>query len=161
MVCHRLRLAYFGPLVFSSWRHLKTGGIVAILLSAVLAPLAKAEGSRDMFPSGAPGNRGHIEWRNDFTTGFRRRTLFRVFANQGEYILLGSSAVGVNQGDIEIFHPGTVAGQVANEVLPATADFTCSSAQPTQGFIANRAQELAGPMSVDGTGNVSGYKPCY
>ncbi len=114
-----------------------------------------------MFPSGAPGNRGHIEWRNDFTTGFRRRTLFRVFANQGEYILLGSSAVGVNQGDIEIFHPGTVAGQVANEVLPATADFTCSSAQPTQGFIANRAQELAGPMSVDGTGNVSGYQPCY
>jgi len=164
MICHRLKRADFMPLVLSARRCLRRGSGIAVLLSAVLAPLApmaKAEGSRDMFPSGAPGNRGHIEWRSNFTTSFRRRTLFRVFASQGEYILLGASSVGVGQGDIEIFHPGTVTGQVANESLPGTADFTCSVVQPGRGFIANRAQELAGPASIDGTGNVGGYQPCY
>lgn len=123
---------------------------------------ALAEGSRDMFPSGAQGNRGHMEWQNTvFSAGFRRRTLLRVFANQGEYILLGSSATGVSQGDIEVFHPGTLTGNVANENIPTTANFSCRTAQPGAGFIASRSQELAGSTSIDGTGNTSGYTPCY
>lgn len=114
-----------------------------------------------MFPSGGQGNRGHIEWRSDFSAGFRRRTLLRVFAEQGEYILVGSSATGVSNGNIEIFNPGTVTGPVANETLPAATDFSCRTAQPGQGFIASRAQELAGPTSIDGTINTAGYQPCY
>ncbi|MEO0806439.1 MAG: GEVED domain-containing protein [Cyanobacteria bacterium J06643_4] len=124
-------------------------------------PQARAEGSRDMFASGEPGNRGHIVWRNSFRSGFRKRTLLRVFANQDDYILLGSSAVGVGQGDIELYDPGTVTGAVANEVLPANAAFSCQGEQPGRGFIANRAQELAGPISIDGSGNTAGYQPCY
>ncbi|MEO0770398.1 MAG: hypothetical protein AAFY72_13385, partial [Cyanobacteria bacterium J06649_4] len=81
---------------------------------------AQAEGSRNMFPNGAPGNRGHIVWQSGSAAGFRRRTLLRVFANAGENILVGSSAVDVGNGNILIFDPGTVTGQVANETLPAT-----------------------------------------
>jgi len=87
--------------------------------------------------------------------------LLRVYAEQGEYILMGSSTVGVAVGNIELFEPGRISGSVANEVIPATADFSCTQQQPGRGFINNRAQELAGPASVDGTGNTGGYQPCF
>ncbi|MEO0709037.1 MAG: hypothetical protein AAF050_25720, partial [Cyanobacteria bacterium J06649_5] len=63
--------------------------LLAILTSSACLPVktAWAEGSRDLFPPGGQGNRGHIEWRSDFSAGFRRRTLLQVFAKQGEYIL--------------------------------------------------------------------------
>ncbi|MEM6351792.1 MAG: GEVED domain-containing protein [Cyanobacteria bacterium P01_D01_bin.14] len=121
---------------------------------------ALAEGSRDMFPAGALGNRGNIVWKNNTAAGFRDRTLLRVYANAGEYILVGSSAVGVNNGDIEIFDPGSVTGSVANESLPGTADFACTT-QTGRGFIADRSAELAGPESIDGLGNTAGYTPCF
>lgn len=132
-----------------------------LFVFGIWMPEANAEGSRDMFPDGAPGNRGHIVWRNISRSGFRTRTLLRVFANQGEYILMGSSAVGVNQGDIELYLPGTLTGTVANEVIPANAELSCVRDQPSQGFISTRNQELAGPISVDGTGNAGGYQPCF
>ncbi|MEO1133823.1 MAG: DUF11 domain-containing protein, partial [Cyanobacteria bacterium J06639_1] len=122
---------------------------------------ARAEGSRDLFPSGAPGNRGNITWTSNSAAGFRSRTLMRVYANAGEFILMGSSAVGVRNGDIEVFNPGTVTGSVANETIPTSANFTCTSDRPSTGFIANRTQELAGPESIDGTGNTTGYTPCW
>lgn len=121
---------------------------------------ANAEGSRDMYPSGAPGNRGHISWTNGSAVGVRSRTLLRVFANQGEQILAGSSAAGVGDGDIEIFNAFRVGGSVGNETFPAVADFTCTTEQPGRGFISTRAEELAGPESISGTGNVDGYVPC-
>lgn len=135
--------------------------IAVCLTGAWLSPVA-AEGSKDMYPAGALGNRGHIEWQDTTVAGFERRTLLRVFANAGENILVGSSAVGVGAGDIEIFNPGTVVGNVANETLPGTAAFACVAdrANTNEGFIATRAEELAGPDSADGTGNVAGYEPC-
>lgn len=137
--------------------------LLAILSGSVCLPVktAWAEGSRDLFPSGGQGNRGHIEWRSDFSAGFLRRTLFQVFAEQGEYILVGSSATGLNRGNIEIFHPGMVSGPIANETLPTTASLSCTTAQPGRGFIANRSQEIAGPVSIDGTSNTAGYQPCF
>ncbi len=133
--------------------------IALCALGAWIQP-AQAEGSRDMFPSGAPGNRGHIVWRNGTSAGFKNRTLFRVYAEQGEHILVGSTTVGVGSGNIQIFDPDRVTGTAANESLPATADFTCTD-QSGRGFISSRAEELAGPESINGSGNVAGYRPCF
>lgn len=130
---------------------------------------AQAEGSRTLYPVGATGNRANLEWRTNYygsdpLTRIRRRTLLKVYAQQGEHILLGSSAVGVasgsNSGDILVFNPGRVTGRVGDETIPATADFQCSS-QAGRGQITSRAQELAGPQSISGTGNTTGYVPCY
>lgn len=137
------------------------GGLsVALCASGVWTQPVHAEGSRDMFPSGAPGNRGHIVWSTGTSAGFKNHTLFRVYANQGERILAGSSAVSVNNGNIRIYNPNRITGTVGNETLPNNANFICTS-QAGRGFIASRAEELAGPESIDGTGNTSGYTPCF
>src|SRR5689334_8915207 len=71
---------------------------------------AHAEGSRTLYPNGSTGSRANIEWRTSSFGGgiVKRRTLLKVFAKQGEYILMGSSAMRINfaSGDILIFRPG-------------------------------------------------------
>ncbi|MBO3457854.1 DUF11 domain-containing protein [Aetokthonos hydrillicola Thurmond2011] len=124
---------------------------------------AQAEGSRTLYPSSSPAGsaRANLEWRTDQYGGIvTRRTLLKVYANQGEYILLGSSAVGQGSADILVFNPGQVSGSIGSEIIPATPNFKCSS-QPGQGYISSRTQELAGPQSISGSGNTSGYIPCY
>ena len=117
-----------------------------------------------MFPSGALGNRGNIIWSAATANGFNDRTLLRVFANAGEYILVSSSAVDVDDGDIEIFD--SVSGRVAAETL-GTSVFSCvaqrtaNPADANRGFINTRTEELAGPLSINGTGNPNSYEPCY
>jgi uncharacterized repeat protein (TIGR01451 family) len=135
-------------------------------LSSWMQPV-NAEGSRTLYPSTAPASssRANLEWRIDFYGNLvKRRTLLKVYANQGEYILLGSSAVGQDSGDILVYNPNTVTGNVGDENIPGTPDFQCStqpSKKPGQGYISSRALELAGPQSVDSTGNTTGYIPCY
>ena len=144
-------------------RLLLSGLTLSLCVSSSFSPPAYAEGSRDMFPSGAPGNRGHILWQNDTTSngGFNERTLLRVYAEKGQYILVGSSAVGVNSGNILIYNPNTVTGSSARENLPPTANFNCVNQQPGKGFISTRSEELAGPKSIDNQENTNGYTPCY
>lgn len=140
----------------------------------MLAWQAMAEGSRTMYPAGIAGYRANIEWRTSFYGTFlRRRTLFNLYAQSGDVVLLGSSAVGVGQGDILIYNPGQVSGPVGDENIPATADFSCAQQRaalgnPDQGRIRSRAQELAGPDTIvdpntAAPGNVvpSGYVPCF
>jgi uncharacterized repeat protein (TIGR01451 family) len=135
---------------------------------------ARAEGSRTLYPAGIAGNRANIEWRNSFYGNFlRRRTLFQLYAEEDEVILLGSSAVGVDQGDILIYHPGQVTGPVGNEIIPGAPDFSCidqrsQTQNPNQGRINSREQELAGPDTITDTataapGNdvANGYVPCF
>jgi uncharacterized repeat protein (TIGR01451 family) len=131
-----------------------------------LATTAQAEGSRTLYPSGASGNRANLEWRTETYGGLvLRRTLLKVFANAGENILVGSSAMGVTNGtttgDILIFNPGGVTGSIGSEtVVPANANFKCSSQAAGNGKIVSRAQELAGPKALTGGGNPNGYTPC-
>ncbi len=127
------------------------------------APSAFASGSRDLYPQSDEGKfqaaRANLEWRtNTYGNLLLRRTLLHVYATAGEYILVGSSAVGVGSGDVLIYNPGRVTGPIGNETVPATADFQASSQSGT-GQITSRALELAGPRSADGTGNTSGYAP--
>jgi LPXTG-site transpeptidase (sortase) family protein len=149
---------------------------VLIVLATLLqtSTVVFAEGSRDLYPNGASGSRGNIEWRTSSYgpagSTIYRRTLLQVFANQGEYILMGSSAVGVSlgstTGDILVYNPGLVTGSPGTETVPASASFSCNSQRTTsgnslQGQITSRAEELAGPQAITGGGNSSGYIPCY
>jgi hypothetical protein len=137
-----------------------------------------AEGSRNLYPSSPPAgaSRANTEWRdNIYGSIVKRRTLLKVFAKQGEYILMGSTAVGVGQGDIWVYHPNQVTGQIGNESIPNNptnpgsannANFKCTS-QAGRGAITSRTQELAGARSINPItppstfGNPTGYIPCY
>ncbi|MEL6442001.1 MAG: GEVED domain-containing protein [Cyanobacteria bacterium J06621_8] len=151
-----------------SLSHLASSLLIVFCVLATSTKSVWAEGSKDLYPNGALGNRGNILWTGGTAAGFRDRTLLRVFAESGQLILTGSSAVGIGAGDIEIYNPGQVMGSAGNENIPTTAnaDFVCSSQRSGQasgtgnGFIGNRTQELAGAQSVDGIGNLTGYIPC-
>ena len=148
--------------------------IVLLMLAALCtAPHVWAEGSISLFPSGATGNRANLEWRTSSYGGglLKRRTLLRVYAKQGEYILVGSSAVGVSSGstsgDVMIYRPSEISqsggSPVGQETIPAYnagTDFEASS-QSGRGKITSRAQEIAGPNSVTGNANPNGYAPAY
>ncbi|OCQ96388.1 hypothetical protein BCD64_03350 [Nostoc sp. MBR 210] len=136
--------------------------VISLCALSLLIQPVQAEGSRTLYPSGATGNRANLEWRTDLWGGLiRRRTILKVYAEKDEYILLGSSAVRVSSGDILVFQPGNnVTGSIGSETIPSTPDFKCST-QTGRGFISSRTQELAGPKSISGTGNTTGYTPCY
>lgn len=156
--------------------------LVSGLALCLGTPAAQAEGSRSLYPATATGNRANIEWRAQtvqYANFVTRRTLLRVYANAGEVILTGSSAVGVNQGDILIFNPNQVAPDptqgpnfdppvnppIGQEVLPGTPDFSCNAQRTALGNaalgqITTRAQELAGPDTIPAGGVPGGYAPC-
>jgi uncharacterized repeat protein (TIGR01451 family) len=155
--------------------------VLTLIVFAVAAGLARAEGSAQLYPlnatcapNSASGScRANIEWRTDAygpASGaqVRRRSYMQVYAQAGEVLAMGSSAVGVGSGDILVYNPGVVTDSNA-EPLPAIVTgvngFRCSdqrtaSGIAAQGRITSRAQELAGPQAVDGSGNLSGYVPC-
>jgi len=81
-----------------------------------------------------------------------------VYANAGEYIFLGSSAMGASSADISIFETST--GPIGNETL-SNLLFSCATQQPGNGQIKNRNAELAGPDTVPGGTVTNGYTPCY
>jgi uncharacterized repeat protein (TIGR01451 family) len=135
------------------------------------APGARAEGSRTLYPLTAPAGsaRANLEWRPTETYGglIPRSSLMKVYAQKDEYILVGSSAVGIGVGDIGVFYPNSAGSQqLGNSTFSsATPDFKCSTQRAivgspaTMGQITSRTLELAGPKSVSGVG--SGYVPCY
>ena len=99
---------------------------------------AMGEGSRSLYPSTADSTqyRSQIEWTTGTLLGpsgaavhIQRRTLLRVYANAGEYILLGSSAINVpggqsgipagGRGDIVLYESSEVTfNTVGDEELP-------------------------------------------
>jgi len=101
----------------------------------------RAEGSRELTNNG--GFRPFLDSRsdNDPVAPVPRRTTIQVFARPGETINLGSSAFGVNNGAINVTDPNGT--PFANP---------CGAGE---GLIANRAQEVAGPLP-----NAGGYDPC-
>jgi uncharacterized repeat protein (TIGR01451 family) len=163
---------------------LGSSALLLCVLSCWVKP-AQAEGSRNLYPSGATGSRANLEWEANKVYGptapvnnsLLRRTLLHVYANAGEYILTGSSAIGVTSGatsgDALIYNPNRITGRIGNETVPGTPDFQCSTqrtatANPNQGRITSRNQELAGPDTITNATNAtpggqvaSGYVPCF
>ncbi|MBD2518717.1 DUF11 domain-containing protein [Nostoc sp. FACHB-973] len=145
------------------YKKLLTGLALSLCYLNFGIPSAQAEGSRTLYPSTAPvgSSRANLEWRTDTYGGLvLRRTLLKVYANKDEYILLGSSAVGVNSGNVRVYNPDRVSGSIGSETVPGTADFVCTS-QAGRGVISSRQQELNGPRAISGGGNPNGYIPCY
>lgn len=164
--------------------------LALLLLLALAAPAgAGAEGSGTLYPADSPSPyRANIEWRTTFygssdSPDFNifRRTLIKVYVERGESILVASSGVGVsgspNNGDIRVFNPGVVTGDIGGEQVPALAGppaapqagafangFSCAAQRGTsgnssRGRIGSRAAELAGPNSENNL-RPAGYRPC-
>src|SRR5436190_15636535 len=91
-------------------------------------------------------------------------TLLRVYANAGERMEMGSSAMGLGgQADIIAYPPGSSFNTSSGGIAPlaksfpfATPIFDCNTDSTTsgRGLLNSRAKELAGP------GGANGYKPC-
>lgn len=149
----------------------KFAGLTLSIISAFFTTQpVRAEGSRSLYPLGTTGFRANLEWRNrsygSGNTSLLRRTLLQVYVQKDEYILLGSSAVSVGNGDILVYQSSKVSGRVGAETFIGSADFRCSAQRTStgntnQGKITSRNQELAGPDTIPGGQVTNGYIPCY
>jgi len=167
-------LRYSLPCTAQRWIKLLICLIFFLGICSSFSWLVHAEGSRSLYPAGATGFRANLEWRtSSYGALVRRRALLKVYAEAGEVILLGSSAVGVANGDILLYNPGRVTGTVGDETIPPLPNFSCQDQRddlgnPDQGRITSRAQELAGPDTITDTTTASpgldvpnGYVPCF
>jgi uncharacterized repeat protein (TIGR01451 family) len=127
---------------FSRWSRLCGSLALAICAISAGSEVAYAEGSREL--TNNTGDRPYLEYYETATfldTPIPRRSRIRVFANAGEIIYLGSSAIGVGVGEIRYRPPNSI---------------TFTSCVAGVGKIQNREQELAGPAPL----NPVGYTPC-
>jgi uncharacterized repeat protein (TIGR01451 family) len=142
--------------------------LVASIAGLCLLPAASAfaEGSVNVNVGLAGENRHGLAYTAaPGVYGEDQYTVLRVFAQAGEAIQMGSSAMGLGgSSNIRVFPPGTSFASTANPAITAplltdpvfaTAVLNCTSHQPGTGRIASRAQELAGPLPSTG-----GYTPC-
>ena len=149
-------------------RRILSWGLLAMLGARGNAALG--EGSRSLYPSGIAGSRANLDLQpgTKYLSRVMRRGFLYVYANQNEYIVLGSRNRS-NGGDISVYNPQGF-GTPGDETIPGAANFTCSggSVAPgphysggTLGTITSRAQELAGPNSADNSVLVTnGSQPC-
>ncbi|MET3874709.1 gliding motility-associated C-terminal domain-containing protein [Chitinophaga sp. OAE865] len=105
--------------------------IVLLALFPIVSCLA--EGSKDIYPSGAQGNRAYMASSPSATNIENPGRMF-VYAKAGEVIYIGSSAQGIGAGTTRLVAPnGTV--------------YT-TGASLTTGRINSRTEELAGPSAL-------------
>ncbi|MDB9495455.1 hypothetical protein PN477_12560, partial [Spirulina subsalsa CS-330] len=126
--------------------------LLTLLVLLVSPAIARAEGSVDLIRNG--GDRPYLLYRDtpDPDSGnISREPIIKVYAQAGETIYMGSSAVGVGQGLTDS------AGNGVWIRYRRAGETEWTSCDNTLGFIANRDQELAGP---DPDGTKGGYKPC-
>ncbi|WP_347252733.1 isopeptide-forming domain-containing fimbrial protein, partial [Dokdonella sp.] len=152
---------------------------------AAFSSQVAAEGSRNLHPSTYPasGARAVMDLSGGTTYGgvATSRQFLYVYAQAGEYILLGSRnrvADGATEGPIRLYGPRIVGAPVGsggfgpkgNEGTPAalgTPAFICDGTGtggngPGRGLIPTRAAELARPSSADGSVTApDSWTPCY
>ncbi|RYX93801.1 hypothetical protein EON78_06165, partial [bacterium] len=90
--------------------------------------------------SGTLGTSGDVAWP------FRQYGVHYVYAKNGETIAVASSVQGTGQGYIRITSP---TGVITNTTIGSI----------TEGLIANRATELAGPRAPGQIAGASRYLP--
>jgi hypothetical protein len=157
--------------------------VVAALALVPAASSAYAEGSGDIYPSSMTGTacddngnngacRAHFEWRTNLYgpaggTQVYRRTMMSVYLKAGEYLLMGSTAVGIGSGDIIVYNPGVIADRQGNVPAPTAGNsFQCSTQRTStgiasQGKLTTRAQELNGPSAANAAPDSNHYRACY
>jgi hypothetical protein len=148
-------------------RFVRTGFLLLIVFALLFSGVqsAQGEGSGNLYPQPPNGKRALTEWRTNTTAGLYRRTFFRVYALEGEYILMGSSGMGLGLGDIVLYQEGLIS---SSQIAPATlAGITPTYRCSTNGGLgvlrgasqaATRSMELQGATRNGGTDG--GYIPC-
>jgi uncharacterized repeat protein (TIGR01451 family) len=145
------------------------GLVAALFVLALPTAPAFGEGSANLLTGADDDDRQGLNMNGNagqpIGNGF---TVLYVYAQAGEMVQLGSSAMGVDQGNILVYPPGTEldvpAEDFPEDPVFSTDIFDCNSAPPAgDGVIATgtagRAQELAGPeASPDGDPNT--WVPC-
>src|SRR3954452_18862717 len=142
---------------------LRSAVLTAALMLTCVTGNAHAEGSVDVNTGTNPALIRHI--LTITTTSLTPPyTVLRVYANAGERIEMGSSAMGLGgRSDIVVYPPGSSFGTSTGGIAPlartfpfATPIFDCNidSSTPGRGVLDSRAKELAGP------GGPTGYTPC-
>lgn len=120
-----------------------------LLISMFSGFFAFAEGSRDLYPSGAPDVRAMLRSSTSSSSNwpFPSTGTHYVYAKAGERITLASSARGAGSARIQLYAPGGNATPIINE--------------PSNGRIADRTSEKAGPLRFGESANGSKYTPLY
>lgn len=116
--------------------------IAATLTTILCISVLWAEGSKDLV-----ADKGYRLFLN-----VQQKQQIKVYAQEGEYIQVGSSHVGVAGGFIRVYRPDGALHAVFNNAGATTG----------QAIIYNRTQELAGPTgggSLNGPGYVPGVVP--
>lgn len=119
-----------------------------------------ADGSKDLYPSGATGGRAYLRASNEATAAFPFPNLgtHYVYAEAGERIALASSAQAygsnnntrnANRNNIRLFGPN------GSQITLTTGTNT-----DTRGLISSRNAELAGPQ-LPGQSGGGRYTPIY
>lgn len=158
-------------------------GFAFVLACAALAaaPAARADGSRFLYPATYTDFRANLDLQpaQAYVGVVRRRTFIYVYAQAGEYIMLGSSnrIDGNASGNIQVFNPQPF-GTPGDETIPATSSFDCvngatggaagphffgdpAGAGNITGAIPTRDAELAGPRSADNSAGIANaWTPC-
>ncbi|WP_162304961.1 DUF7507 domain-containing protein, partial [Sphingobacterium olei] len=119
---------------------------LGVLLFTLIGANAFADGSRDLYPTGATGLRAYLRAHTAPTVNwpFANHGTHYVYAKVGETITVASSAQGGGSGRIRLYAPSGV------EVVNSTS----------AGQISDRTAELAGPQLLGQTGG-NRYTPIY
>lgn len=114
-------------------------GLVVLAVLLLSSPALHAEGSKELAANG--GNRAYLLSTTTANSSYPFPTIgtMKVYAKAGETIFTGSSAQAIGSGTINLRAPNGA---------------TYISGAGAAGFIANRSQELAGPLP-----NAGGYTP--
>ncbi|SDD06044.1 Calx-beta domain-containing protein [Pedobacter soli] len=132
---------YFG-------KYFKSAFFLALALLFINLNHAFADGSKDLYPSGATGNRAFLYTNINPAYApdswpFKTAGTHFVYAKAGEVIMASSSAVGLGSGAVRIYSP----------------DGSITQTSTTNGFISNRVQELAGPKNGTADATANRYTP--
>ena len=122
--------------------------ILLVVVGLLIVENVKADGSRDLYPSGATGYRAYLASNNNAVSGalpYGSRGTHYVYARVGEKIALASSEWAGNSA-LKLFDPDGI------DVSPARG---------TVGRIQNRTQELAGPKLSTSDNSSNRYTPVY
>lgn len=131
-----------------------------LLISVTNSFQAFADGSRDLYPSGASGGRAYLRASETASPAFPFPNLgtHYVYAEAGERIALASSAQAYgtnadtrneNRNNIRLYGPN------GNQITLATG-----TGSDTRGLISSRTAELAGPQPLGQSGG-GRYTPIY
>ncbi len=122
--------------------------ILAVMFMLFGTTNGLADGSKDLYPAGKTGVRGYLRAHTAANNNwpFANHGVHYVYAQVGETITVASSVQGLSGNSrIRVFAPD------GTQIVDNTSD----------GNIANRAAELAGPLLVGETGGGNKYLPIY